>query len=328
MATCNLCPRSCSIKEGEFGFCGIRVCRNDKIVPAAYGQNTGLAIDPIEKKPLNHFYPGSKVLSLGSIGCNLTCRFCQNWKTAQSKDFQLLSTSVTPEEIVRQAKRFHCQSVAFTYNEPIIGMEYAADIAQLCRREKIQTVAVSNGFISEDYRQLFFDSMNAVNIDLKSFSDTFYRTYCGGQLEPVLETLCYLAQKSKTWLEVTTLLVPTLNDSDTEIESLAKWFVQHLGQEVPLHFSAFHPANRLLSLPPTSPQTLFRAREIALSFGLRFVYTGNIRDPAGQTTFCPQCGQAVISRNCYKIDEYHIDTESCCRFCGQTIAGCFNEEET
>jgi pyruvate formate lyase activating enzyme len=273
---------------------------------------------------LNHFFPGSKILSLGSIGCNLTCRFCQNWTTAQSRDFSKLTTSAAPEEIVQQAKRLGCRSVAMTYNEPIIWAEYAVDIARLCRREGIKTVAVSNGFISEDKRGSFFDLMDAVNIDLKSFSDDFYRQYCGGHLEPVLETLRYLARKPDTWLEVTTLLIPALNDSDTEIESLAKWFVQNLGTETPLHFSAFHPAYQLTSLPATPPQTLFRAKEIAQSCGLRFVYTGNIDDPAGQATYCPQCGQTVISRNRYRIDEYHIDEESCCRFCGQTIAGQFN----
>ncbi|MDR2116458.1 MAG: AmmeMemoRadiSam system radical SAM enzyme [Planctomycetaceae bacterium] len=326
MVTCNLCPRYCSIKEGAFGFCGIRTCRNGEIVLLAYGKNTGLAIDPIEKKPLNHFYPGSQVLSFGSIGCNFGCRFCQNWSTAHSRDLSLLKKSSTPEEIVDLAKHFQCRSVAFTYNEPIIGAEYVLDVARLCRREGIKTVAVSNGFIAENERRTFFDQIDAVNIDLKSFSDEFYQKYCNSRLEPVLETLCYLARQSTTWFEVTTLLIPTLNDSDAEIELLSQWLVRNLGVETPVHFSAFHPAYQLTDLPPTPPQTLFRAREIAHSAGLCFVYTGNINDPAGQTTYCPQCRQSVISRNRYRIDEYNIDTESCCRFCGQTISGQFEEE--
>jgi pyruvate formate lyase activating enzyme len=323
MTQCNHCPRYCSINEGTLGFCGIRTCRNGKIVLLSYGQNTGLAIDPIEKKPLNHFYPGTRVLSFGSIGCNFDCRFCQNWATAHSRDFSLLKKTSTPEEIVDQAKRFQCRSVAFTYNEPIIWSEYALDVARLCRREGIKTVAVSNGFISEEKRRTFFDGIDAANIDLKSFSDEFYRKHCNSRLEPVLDTLCYLARQSSTWLEVTTLLIPTLNDSEAEIELLSKWLVRNLGMETPVHFSAFYPAYQLTAFPPTPVQTLFRAREIALSAGLRFVYTGNIDDPAGQTTYCPQCRQAVISRNRYRIDEYHIDAESCCRFCGQTIPGQF-----
>ncbi|MDR1963648.1 MAG: AmmeMemoRadiSam system radical SAM enzyme [Planctomycetaceae bacterium] len=323
MAICYLCPRTCSIKEGEFGFCGIRQCQNGNVVLAIYGSNTGLAVDPVEKKPLNHFYPGSQVLSFGTIGCNFHCRFCQNWFTARSKDVTQLRTSATPEQIVHQAKQFGCQSVAFTYNEPIIWAEYALEVARLCRQQGLKTIAVSNGFISEKERSVFFDQMDAANIDLKSFSDDFYRKHCGGRLEPVLETLCYLAQQSSTWLEVTTLLIPSLNDSDAEIELLSKWLVRNLGSETPLHFSAFRPAYQLTELPATPPQTLFRAREIALSAGLCFVYTGNIDDPAGQTTYCPQCHQAVISRHRYQIDEYRIDNESCCQFCGQTIAGQF-----
>jgi pyruvate formate lyase activating enzyme len=326
MVTCNLCPRYCSIKEGALGFCGIRTCRNGTIVLLSYGQHTGLAIDPIEKKPLNHFYPGSQVLSFGSIGCNFDCRFCQNWTTARSRELSQLRKNSTPEEIVDQAKYFQCRSVAFTYNEPIIWSEYVLDVAQLCRREGIKTVAVSNGFIAKDERRIFFDQIDAANIDLKSFSDEFYQKYCNSRLEPVLETLCYLARQSSTWLEVTTLLIPTLNDSETEIELLSKWLVRNLGTEIPVHFSAFHPAYQVTMLPVTPVQTLFRAREIALSAGLRFVYTGNIDDPAGQTTYCPQCHQAVISRYRYRVDEYNIDKESCCRFCGQTISGQFEEE--
>ena len=322
MTRCDLCPRHCTLSEGQTGVCGVRTYQNGGVVLLTYGQTTGLAVDPIEKKPLNHFYPGSKILSFGGIGCNFSCRFCQNAATAQSRDLSLLTVSATPDEVVRLAKQHHCESVAFTYNEPIIAAEYVRDVAAACRDAGLKTVAVSNGFISDRHRSAFFDFMDAANIDLKSFSETFYRDYCGGELEPVKETLRYLA-KSKTWLEVTTLLIPTLNDSDQEIGELCDWFVRYLGREVPLHFSAFHPAHKLLTFPPTPAKTLFRAREIALLSGLRYVYTGNIDDPAGQSTHCPQCHQTVIFRNRYAIDEYEIDEESCCKYCGQSIAGFF-----
>ena len=326
MRQCDLCPRHCTLSEKQPGSCGVRTVQDGQVVLLSYGKTTGFAVDPIEKKPLNHFYPGSKILSFGSIGCNLACAFCQNASTAQSRNLSLLSTSATPDEVVRIAKQHHCESVAFTYNEPIITAEYVQDVAVACRSAGVKTVAVSNGFIAESRRKAFFDLMDAANIDLKSFSETFYRDYCGGELEPVKETLRYLA-KSNTWLEVTTLLIPTLNDSDHEIGELCDWFVRHLGREVPLHFSAFHPANKLQTLSPTPPQTLFRARELALSSGLRYVYTGNIDDPAGQSTHCPQCGQTVIFRDRYAVDEYEIDDESCCKYCGQTINGRFTDSQ-
>jgi len=324
MTQCEVCPRHCILSENQRGFCGIRTVQDGNVVLLSYGKTTGFAVDPIEKKPLNHFYPGSKILSFGGIGCNFSCRFCQNVASAQSRDLSLLSPSALPDDIVQLATQYHCESVAFTYNEPIIAAEYVQNVAVACRRAGLKTVAVSNGYISESSRSAFFDMMDAANIDLKSFSEAFYRDYCSGEVEPVKETLRYLA-KSNTWLEVTTLLIPTLNDSDQEIGELCKWFVRNLGGEVPLHFSAFRPANKMLAFPPTPPQTLFRAREIALSSGLRYVYTGNIDDPAGQSTNCPQCGQTVIFRNRYTVDEYEIDEESCCKYCGQTIAGCLGE---
>jgi len=322
MTQCDLCPRHCTLSEKQPGFCGVRTLHNGNAVLLSYGKTTGFAVDPIEKKPLYHFYPGSKILSFGGIGCNLVCRFCQNASTAQCRDLASLTVSATPDEIVRLARQHHCESVAFTYNEPIISAEYVQDVAAACRSAGLKTVAVSNGLISEKRRAAFFDSMDAANIDLKSFSEMFYRDYCTGELEPVKETLRYLA-KSITWLEVTTLLIPSLNDSDTEINALCDWFAKNLDREVPLHFSAFRPANKMQATEPTPPQTLFRAREIALSFGLRYVYTGNIDDPAGQSTHCPQCGQTVIFRSHYTIDEYAIDEESCCKYCGQTIRGLF-----
>jgi len=316
---CNLCPRRCSPTDGEWGFCGVRQRQGDKFVLTTYGLTTGLAVDPIEKKPLYHFYPGSKVLSFGTIGCNFSCEFCQNYRTAQSRDRSLLRQAALPDDIVRLAKETGCRSVAFTYNEPIIWAEYVVDVAVACRQAGIKTVAVSNGSITPEKRPWFFEFIDAANIDLKSFSDDFYRTRCGAALAPVKETLTYLAKSTNILLEVTTLLIPGLNDSEAELRELAAWLHKHLGAETPLHFSAFRPMNRLLDVPPTPPKALFRAREIAMQAGLRYVYTGNIDDPAGGTTQCPQCQQAVIMRNGYVVVEYAVDEESCCRFCGQTI---------
>ncbi|MDR0520763.1 MAG: AmmeMemoRadiSam system radical SAM enzyme [Planctomycetaceae bacterium] len=324
MLQCDICPRNCFLAEQKTGFCGVRTLQNGKIVLQTYGKSTGFAVDPVEKKPLNHFYPGSQTLSFGSIGCNLSCTFCQNASTAQTGNVSLLHTEATPDSIVALAAKMHCQSVAFTYNEPIISAEFVTETAAACRKAGIKTIAVSNGYISEIRRKEFFDFMDAANIDLKSFSEDFYRNYCSAELEPVKQTIRYLSE-SKTWLEITVLLIPARNDSDQEIAALSQWIAENAGTEVPLHFSAFHPANRMLNLPPTPPQTLFNAREIAFSFGLKYVYTGNIRDPAGQSTTCPQCGQTVIARNGYKVEEYHIDAESCCRYCGQSINGKFEE---
>jgi len=316
---CNLCPHRCAPPDGGLGFCGSRQRQGDEVVLTTYGLTTGLAVDPIEKKPLYHFYPGSKVLSFGSIGCNFSCDFCQNFQTAQSRDRSLLRQAASPDDVVRLAKETGCRSVAFTYNEPIVWAEYVVDVAIACRKAGIKTVAVSNGFISPERRSWFFKFIDAANIDLKSFSDKFYRERCKAALEPVKETLCYLAKSTKVWLEVTTLLIPGLNDSDTEVHELSTWLRQNLGAETPFHLSAFRPMNRLLAISPTPPRTLFRAREIAMQAGLRYVYTGNINDPAGGTTLCPQCRQAVIVRNGFNIMEYAVDEEGCCRFCGQTI---------
>ncbi len=320
---CDLCPRRCALQDNGFGFCGVRQRQGDKIVLTTYGLMTGVAVDPIEKKPLYHFYPGSKVLSFGSIGCNLSCEFCQNFQTAQSRDRSLLRQTASPDDIVRLAGETGCRSVALTYNEPIIGAEYAVDVAVACRRAGINTVVVSNGFITPEKRPWFFEFVDAANIDLKSFSDAFYRNRCGASLEPVKETLRYLAKSTNVWLEVTTLLIPGLNDSDTELRELAEWIRKNLGAETPLHFSAFRPMNRMLDVPTTPPQTLFHAREIAHTVGLRYVYTGNIVDPAGGTTSCPQCRQAIVVRNGFSVEENAVDDESCCRFCGQSVAGFF-----
>ncbi len=322
---CNLCPHECRMLEGDTGVCGMRECRDGNIVLRSYGLTTGLVADPIEKKPLYHFFPGTKTLSLGTVGCNFSCRFCQNFSTAKSHDIGLLRTPASPEKIVDVARKEGCRSVAFTYNEPIIWAEYAIDVAKVVHAAGLKTVAVTNGFISNHRRAEFFGVMDAVNVDLKSIRNDFYRNYCSGTVEPVLETLRYLATKRDIHLEVTTLLIPTLNDSEEEIKELSVWVRKNIGAETPLHFSAFRPAFEMLDLPPTPPRTLFHAREIARTVGLMHVYTGNIDDPAGQTTYCPQCHQAVISRHRFQVDELNLGEDGCCGFCGQSIHGCFDE---
>lgn len=323
---CEICPRHCRLQESRFGLCGARQRRGNVIVPVTYGRLTGAVVDPMEKKPLYHFYPGSKILSIGSFGCNLFCTFCQNWSSSQAREIDRLNPPISPREIVRQTKDTNCIGVAFTYNEPVINAEYVIDVAKECRKAGLKTVAVSNGYISDQWRAPFFEYIDAANIDLKSFTPEFYRKYCFAELEPVKQTLTYLAKKSDCWLEVTTLLIPSLNDSEQELDALSKWIAKELGYQVPVHFSAFRPAYQLQSIPATPPTTLFQAREIALANGLKFVYTGNIDDPAGQTTTCPQCHQAIISRTRFQVDEYHVDEEFCCRYCGQSIAGLFCEE--
>jgi pyruvate formate lyase activating enzyme len=345
------------IPVGKSGYCGVRRnwyqdsssnttnennFKNDLrngIFSITYGKNTGLVVDPVEKKPLYHFYPGSKTLSLGSIGCNLDCKFCQNSSISRSVDDSVL-VKYSPLEVVAAAQLNGCRSIAFTYNEPIIGLEYVIDIAKEAHQAGLQTIAVTNGYIAQEWLDKFFENIDAANVDLKSFSDDFYREYCSASIEPVKETLCYLAKKNKNstknncndnskrgiWFEVTTLLIPELNDSEREIAELSDWFFSELGAEIPLHFSAFRPADRLRSIPPTPAKTLFRSRNIATATGLKYVYTGNIDDTAGQATYCPQCKQSIISRNRFNVTEYLVDEDQCCRYCGQTIAGEFESD--
>ena len=323
MIICDLCPRHCSIAPDQAGFCFVRQNRNDQLVLAAYGKTGGLAIDPIEKKPLYHFYPGSKVLSFGTIGCNLGCTFCQNWSTSKSRDVQLLRQEATPQQIAELAVKHDCLSVAFTYNEPIVWAEYAVDTAVECHVRGVKTVCVSAGHISPEKWDWFFKPMDAANIDLKAFSERFYREKCGISIEPIKETLKYLAKKTSIWLEITTLLIPGENDSDEELTAMCHWIRKELGAEIPLHFSAFHPAYKENGISSTPPQTLFHARNIAQECGLCYVYTGNINDPTGQSTYCPQCKQTVVFRTGYNANGSAVDEEGCCKFCGQSVAGCW-----
>jgi pyruvate formate lyase activating enzyme len=319
---CDLCPRFCRLHDGQRAFCFVRQRVGDAIYLTSYGRATGFCIDPIEKKPLNHFHPGSAVLSFGTAGCNLGCKFCQNWDISKARQVELLCEHARPEQIAIAAKNAGCRSVAFTYNDPVIFAEYAIDTARACRELGIATVAVSAGYIAPAARRDFYAWMDAANIDLKAFTPEFYRKLCSADLDPVLDTLRWLRHETNVWFEVTTLLIPGKNDSREEIDRLCAWFVENLGPDVPLHFSAFHPDFKLLDVPATPPATCKRARAQALAHGLRYVYSGNIHDPAGGSTYCPGCQKLVIERDWYEIGEYALDGDRC-RRCGTAIAGRF-----
>ena len=318
---CDLCPRDCKLHEGQRGACFVRKMQDGKMVLTTYGRSSGFCVDPIEKKPLNQFYPGSSVLSFGTAGCNLACKFCQNWDISKSREMDTLMDQATPQMIADSALRLGCRSVAFTYNDPVIFAEYALDVADACHAKDVKTVAVTAGYIHPEPRREFYSRMDAANVDLKAFTEDFYFKLTGAHLQPVLDTLVYLARETEVWTEITTLLIPGKNDSDEEIEAQCKWIVQNLGRDVPLHFSAFHPDWKMRDVPATPAATLRRARETALRAGLRYVYTGNVHDEAGGTTHCPACGEAVIVRDWYEIRAYHLTDEGACAFCGHKLAG-------
>ena len=324
---CDLCPRDCKLHDGQRGLCFVRKCEHEKIVLTTYGRSSGFCIDPIEKKPLNHFYPGSKVFSFGTAGCNLACKFCQNWDISKSREFDRLCDAASPEMIARAAADNGCKSVSFTYNDPVIFLEYAVDAAIACHELGIQTVAVTAGYIHEAARKEFFSHMDAANVDLKAFTDEFYHKLCAGKLQPVLDTLLYLKHETDVWTEITTLLIPGQNDSDEELQKLSRWIADELGPDVPLHFSAFHPDWKMLDVPPTPPETLGRARNIAMEAGLLYVYTGNVHDTTGGTTHCPSCSEPLIIRDWYEILDYHVSDEGKCTKCGASIAGRFGHYE-
>jgi len=320
---CDLCPRGCKLKEGQRGFCFIRKALADRIVLPSYGRASGFCIDPIEKKPLYHFYPGSSVLSFGTAGCNLGCRYCQNWDISHADRADRLTEQASPGAIAEAALEAGCRSIAFTYNEPVIFAEYAIDTAIEAHRRGIKTVAVSSGYISREARSDFFSQMDAANIDLKSFTPHFYNTLCYGMLEPVLDNLVWLVHETSTWIEVTTLLIPGHNDSAEEIDQLCRWFVRELNPEVPLHFTAFHPAFKMLQIAQTPLHTLKRARNQALDAGLKHVYTGNAHDPTGQSTYCTRCGLQLIERNGYRIRNWRLLKTGTCSGCDTRLAGEF-----
>jgi pyruvate formate lyase activating enzyme len=322
---CDLCPRHCRLRESQRGLCYVRQRLDDEIKLVSYGRSSGFCIDPIEKKPLNHFYPGTAVLSFGTAGCNLACKFCQNWDMTRSREMDTLADAASPVELATLAVRHGCRSVAFTYNDPVIFHEYAIDVAVACRARGIKTVAVTAGYIDPAPRREFFAAMDAANVDLKAFTDRFYHKVCGAHLTPVLETLEYVRAETSTWLELTTLLIPRHNDSDAEIDAMTRWVVAHLGPDVPMHFTAFHPDWRMRDVPPTPPETLIRARRIAMDNGVHYAYTGNVIDPEGSSTWCPICHALVIDRVGYHIGEWHLDRAGRCLGCGARIPGLFDE---
>jgi pyruvate formate lyase activating enzyme len=321
---CDVCPRACRLKDGQQGLCFVRACENAQIVLTTYGRSSGFCVDPIEKKPLNHFLPGTSVFSFGTAGCNLACKFCQNWDMSKSREMDTLADAASPEDIARAAQRLGCRSVAYTYNDPVIFLEYAVDTAKACHALGIRSVAVTAGYVSAGAREDFFAHMDAANVDLKAFTDDFYHRLCGGHLQPVLDTLVYLRRETGVWVELTTLLIPGENDSDEEIDRMTRWVVAELGPDVPMHFTAFHPDWKMLDHPPTPPQTLGRARAIALRNGVHYAYTGNVHDPAGGSTYCPGCGARVIQRDWYELGEWGLDAKGCCARCGASIAGVFD----
>ena len=323
---CDLCPRACKLSEGQRGLCFVRARQDDQIVLTTYGRSSGYCIDPIEKKPLNHFLPGTPVLSFGTAGCNLACKFCQNWDISKSREIDTLADAASPETIARAARELGCRSVAFTYNDPVIFMEYAIDVAQACREAGIKTVAVTAGYICDEPRIEFYRHMDAANVDLKGFSQEFYQQLCAGDLQPVLDTLLYLKHETNVWFEITNLVIPGANDSDEELEAMTQWVNEELGPDVPIHVSAFHPAYKMLDRPRTPGSTLTRARHIALKNGLRHAYTGNIHDQEGDSTYCHACGKLLIGRDWYVLTAWNLDEDGRCRFCQAPCDGVFDRQ--
>jgi pyruvate formate lyase activating enzyme len=321
---CDLCPRFCKLNDGQRGMCFVRAREGEEIRLTTYGRSSGFCIDPIEKKPLDHFYPGTSILSFGTAGCNLACKFCQNWDISKSRETDTLADEASPVQIARAAKAMGCRSVAFTYNDPVIFLEYAVDAAKECRALGVKTVAVTAGYICEEPRREFFSHMDAANVDLKAFTERFYKDLCAGELQPVLDTLVYLKQKTSVWVEITTLLIPGENDGDEEIDAMSRWIGENLGPDVPLHFSAFHPDWRMLNKGPTPPATLARARKIATNNGLRYVYTGNVHDERGGSTYCHTCGERLIGRDWYVLTAWNLTEDGACRSCGTRCAGVFD----
>jgi pyruvate formate lyase activating enzyme len=322
---CDLCPRDCRLHEGQRGLCFVRKMEQGRMALTTYGRSSGFCVDPVEKKPLNHFYPGTSILSFGTAGCNLACKFCQNWDISKSREMDRLQDEASPAAIAAAALRLGCRSVAFTYNDPVIFAEYAMDIADACHEKGVKTVAVTAGYIHAAPRRELFAKMDAANVDLKAFTDDFYWKICGGRLQPVLDTLAYLVKETQVWTEITTLLIPGKNDSDEELRAMTKWIRTNLGADVPLHFSAFHPDWKMTDVARTPASTLTRAREIAQLAGLNYVYTGNVHDVSGGSTYCPSCEKAVIRRDWYRIDSYELTEGGACKACGTQIPGRFQK---
>ena len=321
---CDVCPRHCHLREGQRGLCYVRQRLGDEVRLVSYGRSSGFCVDPIEKKPLNHFYPGSAVLSFGTAGCNLACKFCQNWDMSKSREMDTLADSARPEKLARTAEELSCHSIAFTYNDPIIFLEYAVDVAAACHECDLKAVAVTAGYVDPEPRVEFFQAMDAANVDLKAFSERFYHKICGGHLAPVLETLEYIKHETDCWLELTTLLIPGENDSEAELQAMTTWVVEKLGPDVPMHFTAFHPDWKMRDILPTPTATLTHAREIALANGVHYAYTGNVHDPEGSSTWCHQCGEMLIERDWYQLGRWGLQDNGSCSSCGTRLPGHFD----
>ncbi|MCL5261097.1 MAG: AmmeMemoRadiSam system radical SAM enzyme [Gammaproteobacteria bacterium] len=320
---CDLCPQHCKLNPGQRGLCFVRMCENNQIVLTTYGRSSGFAVDPIEKKPFYHFLPGTRAFSFGTAGCNLACKFCQNYDMSKSREMDILAEYATPVMIAKRAQELGCESVAFTYNEPTIFMEYAIDTAIECHKLGIRTVVKTNGYICDEPRTEFYQYIDAASVDLKAYTENFYRSIASAHLQPVLDTLIYLKHKTNVWLEVVTLIIPGENDTAEEIGALTKWIVTNLGIDVPVHFTAFHPAWKMLDKPVTPLETLIRARDIALKNGIRYAYTGNVDYMEGNKTFCHNCHNCVVERTGYVISDYQLDEAGSCRFCGTSCAGIY-----
>ena len=320
---CLVCPRECVLNEEQSGFCHVRKNIGGQVELTTYGYNTGLNVDPVEKKPLYHFYPTTKVLSLGTLGCNMGCVFCQNAHLSRSKDDPSKYTYASPEDIVDVALKNNCISIAYTYNDPVIFYEYAKDTAKIAREHGIKNIAVTAGFMNPQIYEDFFEYIDAVNIDLKAFNNDFYKKNCLAELEPVLETIKYAANNTDTWVELTTLLIEGENDSKDEIKKECEWIISNIGEHVPLHFSAFFPAGKFSHKKPTNPQTLYNAYKMAEDIGLKYVYTGNLASVATSTTHCENCRNDIIVRDGYRVLEYNLEKDGFCRFCGHKCHGCF-----
>jgi pyruvate formate lyase activating enzyme len=316
---CYLCPRHCHIGEGQAGFCFIRANEGGKLYSLGYAHPAAMQIDPVEKKPLNHFLPGTRIFSMGTAGCNMGCFFCQNWDISKSRADQVRSSHVPPEDVVSLAIEHGCPSIAFTYNEPTIWGEYVIDICRAAHQRGLNTVMVSNGYITREAFHDVYDHVDAANIDLKAFTENFYGRITLTHLKPVLDTLEWLKNETNVWFELTNLMIPTLNDAPEETRKLAEWVFDHLGPDVPLHFTAFHPDFKLRDKPRTPPETLHAARAVAREVGLRYVYEGNIYSD-GANTLCPQCSTLLVCRSWHDVRENNLRDGRCPK-CAFAIPG-------
>ena len=303
---CNVCPRACKLHAGQSGLCFVRANQDGRFVLTTYGRSSGFCVDPIEKKPLNHFHPGTPVLSFGTAGCNLACKFCQNWDISKSREIDTVADPASPETIARVAKQLDCRSVAFTYNDPGIFMGYAIDTAIACHAHDIKTVAVTAGYICDQPRREFFSHIDAAKFDLKAFTARCYWKITGAHLQPILDTLLYLKQETDVWIELTTLLIPGENDSDQELDAMTQWEVKNPGPDVPMYFTAFHPDWKMQDTSPIAPATPTRARGIALKNGVHYAYTGNVIDTEGGSTYRHNCGAQLIGHAQYTLTRWQV----------------------